>query len=74
MGNIFIQINKLMHKFISKKELKVFKDTKLNLKKRKIEILNEANSYTEEVRRAIKDKSSFKYKSYLLSNFSFIIL
>jgi len=30
------------------------------LKRRKIEILNEANSYTEEVRRSIKDKYGFK--------------
>ena len=45
--------------FISKKELKKFKKTELNLKRRKIEILNEANSYTEEVRRVIKSKYGF---------------
>ena len=48
------------NKFISKKELKVFKDTKLNLKKRKIEILNEANSYTEEVRRSVNENYGFE--------------
>ena len=41
--------------FISKKELKIFKDSKIILKKRKIEIVNEANSYTEEVRRIVKN-------------------
>ena len=46
--------------FISKKELKVFTDLKLNLKKRKIEIVNEANSYTEEVRRIVKKIYGFE--------------
>jgi penicillin-binding protein 1A len=46
--------------FISKKQLKVLKDTKINLKKRKIEIVNEANSYTEEVRRIVKDIYGFE--------------
>ena len=46
--------------YISKKELKKFKDTKITLKRRKIEILNEANSYTEEVRRSIKERYGFK--------------
>ena len=50
--------------FISKKELKEFKNTKLNLKKRKIEILNEANSYTEEVRRSVNENYGFE-KLYL---------
>ena len=36
--------------FISKKQLEMLKVSKLNLKKRKIEIVNEAISYTEEVR------------------------
>ena len=40
--------------FISKKEFIKLKDSKLKLKKRKIEIVNEANSYTEEVRRTVK--------------------
>ena len=46
--------------FISKKELKFFKESKLNLKKRKIEIVNEANSYTEEVRRIVKNIYGFE--------------
>ena len=46
--------------FISKKELKKFKDLSLKLKSRKIEIVNEANSYTEEVRRTVKDIYSFE--------------
>ena len=48
------------NKFISKKEFNKFKDSKLNLKKRKIEIVNEANSYTEEVRRMVKDIYGFE--------------
>jgi len=46
--------------YISKKQLKELKDSKIILKRRKIEILNEANSYTEEVRRSIKEKYGFK--------------
>ncbi len=46
--------------FISKEELKKFKDLNLKLKSRKIEIVNEANSYTEEVRRTVKDIYSFE--------------
>ena len=46
--------------YINKKELKEFKNTPIVLKRRKIEIVNEANSYTEEVRRSIKDKYGFK--------------
>ena len=46
--------------FISKKELDEFKNSKLILKKRKIEIVNEANSYTEEVRRAVKENYGFE--------------
>ena len=45
---------------ISKKELKAFTELKLNLKKRKIEIVNEANSYTEEVRRIVKKIYGFE--------------
>ena len=48
------------NKIISKKELLKFKNSKLNLKRRKIEIVNEANSYTEEVRRTVKDIYGFK--------------
>ena len=46
--------------YISKKQLKNLKKTKIKLKRRKIEIVNEANSYTEEVRRSIKEKYGFK--------------
>ena len=46
--------------YISKEQLKDFKDLPIKLKRRKIEIVNEANSYTEEVRRSIKDKYGFK--------------
>ena len=46
--------------FISKKDLKKFKNLKLNLKKRKIEIVNEANSYTEEVRRSVNENYGFE--------------
>jgi penicillin-binding protein 1A len=48
------------NKFISKKQLDNFKESKLKLKKRKIEIVNEANSYTEEVRRTVKDIYGFE--------------
>jgi penicillin-binding protein 1A len=41
--------------FISKKQLDTFKKSIIKLKKRKIEIVNEANSYTEEVRRTVKN-------------------
>ena len=46
--------------FISKKELNEFKTSKLSLKRRKIVIINEANSYTEEVRRKVKDIYGFE--------------
>jgi penicillin-binding protein 1A len=45
--------------FISKDEFKKFKDKKIVLKKRNIKIFNEANSYSEEIRRIIKDKYGF---------------
>ena len=48
------------NKFISNKELKKLKNTMLNLKRRKIEIVNEANSYTEEVRRTVKNIYGFE--------------
>ena len=57
--NLVLQ-NLQENNFISKKELKFFKDSSLKLKKRKIEILNEANSYTEEVRRKVKDIYGFE--------------
>ena len=46
--------------FISNKELNKFKNSKLKLKRRKIEIVNEANSYTEEVRRTVKKSMVLK--------------
>ena len=46
--------------FISKQDLELFQNSNLNLKKRKIEIVNEANSYTEEVRRIVKEKYGFE--------------
>ncbi len=46
--------------FISKKKLNELKQTELNLKKRKIEIVNEANSYTEEVRRSVNENYGFE--------------
>jgi len=48
------------NKFISKNELEKFKASELDLKKRKIEIINEANSYTEEVRRKVKNIYGFE--------------
>ena len=46
--------------FISKDQYLKFKSSKLRLKKRKIEIVNEANSYTEEVRRSVNEKYGFE--------------
>jgi len=46
--------------FISKKELNNFKNSEIKLKKRKIEIVNEANSYTEEVRKTVKNIYGFE--------------
>ena len=46
--------------FISKKQLNEFKKTKIIFKKRKIEIVNEANSYTEEVRRSVNENFGFE--------------
>ena len=48
------------NKFISKKELIKLKESEIKLKRRKIEIVNEANSYTEEVRRIVKDIYGFQ--------------
>ena len=46
--------------FITIKELNKLKNSKINLKKRKIEIVNEANSYTEEVRRSVNENYGFE--------------
>jgi len=48
------------NKYINEKQFNDYKNSKIILKRRKIEILNEANSYTEEVRRSIKEKYGFK--------------
>ncbi len=57
--NLVLQ-NLVENNFISKKKLKKFKNSKLNLKRRKIEIVNEANSYTEEVRRSVNENYGFE--------------
>ena len=57
--NLVIQ-NLADNNFISKEDLKIFKESELNLKKRKIEIVNEANSYTEEVRKKVKKIYGFE--------------
>ena len=51
--NLVLQ-NLVDNDFISKKDFIKFKESDLKLKKRKIKIVNEANSYTEEVRRTVK--------------------
>ena len=48
------------NKFISKDEFKSFKKERIKLKKREIKVFNEANSFTEEVRRVIKDTYGYK--------------
>ncbi len=57
--NLVLQ-NLRENNFISNKELKDYKAKDLNLKKRKIEIVNEANSYTEEVRRSVNENYGFE--------------
>ena len=57
--NLVLQ-NLADNNFISKTKLTSLKNTKLDLKKRKIEIVNEANSYTEEVRRKVKNIYGFE--------------
>ncbi len=57
--NLVLQ-NLVDNGFIAKNKLKLLKEEKINLKKRKIEIVNEANSYTEEVRRTVKNIYGFE--------------
>ena len=57
--NLVLQ-NLADNNFLSKKQLNDLKASKIQLKKRKIEIVNEANSYTEEVRRTVKSIYGFK--------------
>ena len=45
--------------FINDSQLKQYKSEEINLKKRKIKLLQEANYYTEEVRRVIKNNYGF---------------
>ena len=52
--------NLMDNKFITEGQYQKLKKSKLNLKKRKIEIVNEANSYTEEVRRSVKENNGFE--------------
>ena len=60
LEEILVLQNLEENNFISNEELKNFKNSKLELKKRKIEIVNEANSYTEEVRRTVKNIYGFE--------------
>ena len=48
------------NRYIDEDQLKTLKNKSINLKKRKIEIVNEANSYTEEVRRNVKQNYGFE--------------
>ena len=57
--NLVLQ-NLKENNFISKKVFNELKKAEIKLKKRKIEILNEANSYTEEVRRTVKNIYGFE--------------
>ena len=57
LENLFLQ-NLFENNFISKKQLKIKNRTKF--KRRKIEIVNEANSYTEEVRRSVNENFGFE--------------
>jgi penicillin-binding protein 1A len=57
--NLVLQ-NLKENKFLSKKQFNKLKKSKLNLKRRKIEIVNEANSYTEEVRKDVNENYGFE--------------
>ena len=46
--------------YISNKELKKFSKQKINLKKREVLLVEEAQSYTEEVRRIINTEYGFE--------------
>tara|TARA_B100001996_G_scaffold370176_1_gene344307 strand:- start:1157 stop:3505 length:2349 start_codon:yes stop_codon:yes gene_type:complete len=46
--------------FIKKNQLSEYKKSKIKLKKRKIKLVDEANSYSEEVRRITKENYGFK--------------
>jgi len=56
--NLVLQnLNK--NNFINNNELEKYRKEEINLKKRKIKLLQEANYYTEEIRRIIKDSYGF---------------
>ena len=57
--NLVLQ-NLQENNFISKEQFNKFKIEELKLKRRKIEIVNEANSYTEEVRRTVNENYGFE--------------
>jgi len=56
----FVLDNLFENKFIEKKDFLNLRKRKIILKKRKIELLDEANFYSEEVRRTIKNKYGYK--------------
>ena len=56
--NLVLQ-NLRENNFISENELNKYKSEEINLKKRKIKLLQEANYYTEEIRRVINDDYGF---------------
>jgi penicillin-binding protein 1A len=56
----FVLINIKENNFINSQQFTDFKKQKIILKKRKIKLVDEANSYSEEVRRIIKDNYGFK--------------
>ena len=55
----FVLQNLNENNFIKKRDLEKYKKEEINLKKRKIKLLKEANYYTEEIRRVIKDNYGF---------------
>ena len=55
----FVLQNLNENNFINKSDFEKYKKKKINLKKRKIKLLKEANYYTEEIRRIIKDNYGF---------------
>ena len=56
--NLVLQ-NLKVNSLISNKELEKYKSEEINLKKRKIKLLQEANYYAEEIRRNIKDNYGY---------------
>jgi len=55
----FVLQNLNENNFISNSDFQKYKKEEINLKKRKIKLLKEANYYTEEIRRNIKDNYGF---------------